>query len=257
MKIQNGTPVGSFDLQNATLNHAKRFISGQHNKGVASFENLLKGNIGDVTGNNVLPETLPSIDRNQLARLTRIIQKQMNEALLHAFEDSESNPSYQGHMGLRGLEHLMNTAISGAKNSRNAAPESGAAPSKMDIEEIIQKASAKYNVDPDLTRAVVRAESDFNPDCTSSKGAMGLMQLMPPTARELGVKNPYDPGENVNAGTRYLKQLLDRYDGDVNTALSAYNWGMGNVERNPGKLPQETRTYISRVNRYYQETKDA
>ncbi|MFC1891849.1 lytic transglycosylase domain-containing protein, partial [Thermodesulfobacteriota bacterium] len=187
-----------------------------------------------------------------------IIQKQMNDSLFHAFGDSKGNstlPEFRlNNISLYGLEGLKNTTIPDINNPI-ISKGTGAAPSRAEIEDIIEKASSEYDVDPDLTKAVVKAESDFNPACTSTKGAMGLMQLMPATARELGVRNPYNPGENVYAGTRYLKQLLDRYDGDVNVALSAYNWGMGNVERNPGKLPQETRTYISRVNRYYQEAK--
>ena len=81
------------------------------------------------------------------------------------------------------------------------------------------------------------------------------MQLMPDTARELGVKNPFDPVENIMGGTRYLRGLLDRYQGDKRLALAAYNWGMGNVERNPEKLPRETANYISRVLRHYNEAK--
>ena len=77
------------------------------------------------------------------------------------------------------------------------------------------------------------------------------MQLMPGTARDMGVNNAYDPEENIMGGTRYLKTLLNRYDGKVDVALAAYNWGMGNLEKNPRRLPQETSNYIARVNNHY------
>ena len=258
MKTQKGMSINFSDLQNRKLNQTQRPLYGQDNKASVTFENLLENKIGKIIQNNTLPEKLTPIDRNQLTQLAGVIQKQMNDALFHAFGDSKSDsalPEFQlNNISLYGLEGLTNTNIPDINNPI-ISKGTGAAPSQAEIEGIIEKASSRYDIDPDLTKAVVKAESDFNPGCTSSKGAMGLMQLMPATARELGVRNPYNPGENIYAGTRYLKQLLDRYDGDVNVALSAYNWGMGNVERNPGKLPQETRTYISRVNRYYQEAK--
>lgn len=120
-----------------------------------------------------------------------------------------------------------------------------------DIDDIIDKAALTHGVDKDLIGAVIKAESGFDPRATSPKGAMGLMQLMPATARGLGVRNAYDPEENVMAGTRFLKSLLDRYDGDIPKALAAYNWGPGNVDRSPGRLPQETRNYISRITTDY------
>ncbi len=123
---------------------------------------------------------------------------------------------------------------------------------RADLNDIIQKASQAHNVDAGLISAVIRAESNFDPAGTSCKGAMGLMQLMPETARELGVENPYDPEENVMGGVRYLRSLLNRYAGNVKDALAAYNWGMGNLERNPGRLPAETRGYIAKVMKYYE-----
>lgn len=122
-------------------------------------------------------------------------------------------------------------------------------------EPIIQQASQTYGVDPALIRAVIRAESNFKNESTSPKGAMGLMQIMPATAKDLGIRNAYDAQENIMGGTRYLKGLLDRYRGDVPTALAAYNWGMGNVERRPENLPRETRVYINRIQQFMDERK--
>ncbi|MEO5326774.1 MAG: lytic transglycosylase domain-containing protein [Magnetococcus sp. THC-1_WYH] len=113
---------------------------------------------------------------------------------------------------------------------------------------IIQKASKKYGVDADLIRSVIQVESSFNPKAVSAAGAKGMMQLMPGTAKELGVKNPFDAEENIMGGTAYLSRLLDRYDGNVRSALAAYNWGMGNLEKKPmAAMPGETRSYVSRI----------
>jgi len=112
---------------------------------------------------------------------------------------------------------------------------------------LIHDAAAKYALDPDLIRSVVAVESDFRADAVSPVGAQGLMQLMPETARELGVSDSFDPQQNIDAGSRYLAGLLKRYHGQLPLALAAYNWGMGNVERHPDRMPEETRQYIGRV----------
>lgn len=116
------------------------------------------------------------------------------------------------------------------------------------IERCIREASEKYDVSPDLVRAVVEAESNFKVDAVSVAGAQGLMQLMPATARELGVDDPFDIRQNIDGGTCYLRQMLDLFGGDVRKALSAYNAGPGNVRKYNGDVPfPETRQYVSRV----------
>jgi soluble lytic murein transglycosylase-like protein len=133
-----------------------------------------------------------------------------------------------------------------------AANFHGTAATAGDIDSAIEQAAARHNVDPNLVRAVVKVESNFNPNAVSRKGAIGLMQLMPSTARQLKVKNPFDPEQNVDAGVRHLKQLLESYGGDIKLTLAAYNAGAGAVARSSG-VPHfaETQNYVRRITNLY------
>lgn len=130
-------------------------------------------------------------------------------------------------------------------------PSHSRGPSKGDFDGIIARAAKKYGVRPALIKAVIAAESNFEPKAVSRVGAQGLMQLMPSTAREMGVKRPFGVVENIDGGSRYLRSMLDRY-GDVSRALAAYNAGPTAVDRYGGIPPyRETKAYVKRVLQYY------
>jgi soluble lytic murein transglycosylase-like protein len=123
------------------------------------------------------------------------------------------------------------------------------------IEKSIQKAASKYNLPPGLIKGVIRAESNFQVDAVSRAGAQGLMQLMPATAKELGVTKPFDIDQNIDGGSHYLRKMLNSFGGDVKLALAAYNAGPGTVRKYAGNVPyQETIQYIDRVLRFSEQT---
>jgi soluble lytic murein transglycosylase-like protein len=147
------------------------------------------------------------------------------------------------------------TPLGGAMSQgTHTSPELGVAElaNRQKIEVMIREVSARYNVDPALIRAVIETESNWNSSAISRKGALGLMQLVPGTARQMGVNNAFDPRQNIDGGVRYLHTLLERYNGDLDRALAAYNAGPGAVDRARG-IPQfrETREYVRKVTDSY------
>jgi soluble lytic murein transglycosylase-like protein len=169
-----------------------------------------------------------------------------NAASMRAARSAAAEVSqYIGRESKKDSSELANAKIIAANAHRTAA-------TSFDIDSAIEQAAARHNVDPNLVRAVVKVESNFNPNAVSRKGAMGLMQLMPSTARQLKVNNPFDPEQNVDAGVRHLKQLLDNYGGDVKLTLAAYNAGAGAVARSSG-VPHyaETQNYVRRITNLY------
>jgi soluble lytic murein transglycosylase-like protein len=145
------------------------------------------------------------------------------------------------HPGYRRVFRDSNGQLSGAGGSFNG------------YDDLIRSVSGRYSIDADLIRAVIKTESDFNSSARSNKGAMGLMQLMPETARLHDVVNAYDPVSNVEGGVRHLRLLLDRYQGNLELSLAAYNAGIKAVEKFGGIPPfAETKEYVRRVLQHYQ-----
>jgi soluble lytic murein transglycosylase-like protein len=192
-----------------------------------------------------------------------------DQAPASSSRSTASAPSRSGLVYWSSTEHRWKpvpTSGAAIRAARSAASEvnsylGGSSPlhltrdrvfTQQEIDAAIDQAAARHNVDPNLVRSVVKVESNFNPNAVSRKGAMGLMQLMPGTARSLNVTNPFDPEQNVDAGVRHLKKLLESYGGDVRLSLAAYNAGSGAVARSTG-IPRypETRKYVRRITNLY------
>lgn len=172
-------------------------------------------------------------------------ESQFAQILLSALEQSSAGALSQTAMaGLESAGPIGHRAVSQA-----SSPEAiGSSPTKKQIVEMADYTARKYGVNPKLVRSVIGAESGYDPQAVSHAGAEGLMQLMPQTARDLGVENPMNPSENIDGGVRYLKQMLERYHGNVSLALAAYNAGPAAVDR-AGGIPdyRETQSYVREV----------
>jgi soluble lytic murein transglycosylase-like protein len=140
-------------------------------------------------------------------------------------------------------------AVHGNEELRTTQADVSAIPLEHRMRAAVASHAARHALDPDLVRAVIRVESGWNPRAVSRKGAMGLMQLMPATAVEYGVADPFNPDENIRAGVAYLRRLIDRFDGKMELALAAYNAGPGAVEKYNRTIPpyRETRSYVRRI----------
>jgi len=177
------------------------------------------------------------------------------QALVQAYaanqQEGSDQPAQPAEVSAQPLQELPSATLPSPSPSPSPSSTTASTRGSQWLDPIIAKASRRYGVDVGLIKAVIKAESNFNPNAVSHAGARGLMQLMPGTARALGVSNSFDPEQNVMGGTKFLRDLLDRYNGDVDSAIAAYNWGPGNVDRRPERLPAETRSYLARVKQLY------
>lgn len=144
-----------------------------------------------------------------------------------------------------------------ARSASRAAPARLPATDRIDVSDLVNRYAAEFELDPALVHAVIRVESAYNPSAVSHKGAIGLMQLMPQTASDLAVADPFDPEQNVRGGSRYLRTMLDRFDNRLEWALAGYNAGPNTVERYDGIPPySETIDYVEKVIRLYRGDAD-
>lgn len=157
-------------------------------------------------------------------------------------------------MRVKAIQGTDNTGTQATTSAIQGEDFSSYLQTTASLEEIFTEASQKYNVPKNLIKAIAKAESDFNPNATSGAGAQGIMQLMPATARELGVTDSYDPYQNIMGGTKYISEMLAKYDGNVSLALAAYNAGSNNVAKYGGIPPfKETQNYVVKVTSYMNE----
>ncbi|MDR2862170.1 MAG: lytic transglycosylase domain-containing protein [Syntrophobacterales bacterium] len=213
------------------------------------FSQILRKMTADASQSHDVP-----LDKEMIQQMIQWLNIKMNERLIQSVStDGLNSPQKEN------WELFLSRYAAGMESNKKeeqispavVEPERKRYSSFASIERFVQKAAAAHDVDPGLIRSVIQVESNFDASARSPKGAMGLMQLMPGTAKELGVNDPYDPEENIMGGTRYLKKLLNRYNGDVSLALAAYNWGMGNLESRPARMPEETKNYIKQVTKLY------
>jgi soluble lytic murein transglycosylase-like protein len=167
---------------------------------------------------------------------------------VYAWKDKDGRLVVSDRPAGPGIQHAT-YSVRGVDTIRTTRLDVEPPPNRADLHALADRHAETHALNPALVRAVIQAESAWNTRAVSSKGALGLMQLMPATAAEMGVSDPFDPAQNIQAGVRYLKALLDRYDGNAELALAAYNAGPGAVDRHGRKVPpyRETRAYVRKI----------
>jgi soluble lytic murein transglycosylase-like protein len=234
-------------------------VAGTARKGLESFKQMLKTDASrraeDAAAGMKIADYLKNpVLRTQTARLPRASAAAVSAAVgprsTDVKEEARTAPRTPAAASERTRKGLA--ASAGRLSSRSTLEHVRSENSSgHPVETSVQRAAARYNLSPELIRAVIRAESNYQANAVSSAGAKGLMQLMPDTARDLGVTNSFDIQQNIDGGARYLRQMLDRFGGDLKRALAAYNAGPAAVEQYNGDVPfSETRRYVQRVMRY-------
>jgi len=216
----------------------------QRMKEISFYGKNIESDIENKLAANSKPEFLIELER----------QKQIQE--IKTPEKPVELPHFSHFSAPKNKENANHLSFKQNPLEKNEHAHSKTYGNKTGIESLIYNESNKKGLDPNLVKAIIKAESNFNPNAESPKGAMGLMQLMPDTADLLGVENPFNPKQNIKGGTDYLKDLL-RVFKDKNLAIAAYNAGPGTVKKHGGIPPySETQNYVKKVNEYYENFKD-
>lgn len=218
--------------------------------GVQNSLNMTLSRINDIENNFA---QLASLSGN----VNSIAQNQQFQTILDA-KIKEAEPTKAEEKPEIDPERLLDDEIEELEKQINLKSKIDLKSQSSDLDEIIDTFASKYDVDSDFIKAIIKRESNFNPKATSKKGAMGLMQLMPSTAKSLGVINAYNPWENIDGGVKHLSGLLKTYNGDKKLALAAYNAGGGAVKKYGGIPPyKETQNYVKSIMADYDKIKGA
>ncbi len=218
--------------------------------GVQNSLNMTLSRINDIENNFA---QLASLSGN----VNSIAQNQQFQTILDA-KIKEAEPTKAEEKPEIDPERLLDDEIEELEKQINLKTKIDLKSQSSDLDEIIDTFASKYDVDSDFIKAIIKRESNFNPKATSKKGAMGLMQLMPSTAKSLGVINAYNPWENIDGGVKHLSGLLKTYNGDKKLALAAYNAGGGAVKKYGGIPPyKETQNYVKSIMADYDKIKGA
>lgn len=246
VQVDNGIKAGNF--------FADKFDKALYSEGTTSVTTTNAREMAETLTLQMMQSSLDLGDNYNLEHMQTFKSPSSNllNSFIDAYRENQANSGDSTNLEqASNLLHSNNAVVNNQKETSIAPTTHKLVDGTSWLDPIISKASSKYGVETSLIRAVIKAESDFNPNAVSHAGASGLMQLMPSTARSLGVTDSFDPEQNVMAGTRFLKDMIQRYGGNIDSALAAYNWGPGNVDRHPNQLPRETKDYQLRVKQLY------
>ena len=222
-------------------------------QGISTSLNLTLARLNSIENNFAALERISAqlngVTQNQTIE-NKDFQTILNEKLNKTSQENKIEKTLE--------ENIIEAVAPEKKDAINLKSKIDLEAQSTDIDEIVETFSNKYGIDGDFIKAIIKQESGFNPKATSKKGAMGLMQLMPETAKSLVVINAYNPWENVEGGVKYLKDLMDRFGNDEKLALAAYNAGPNAVKKYGGIPPyKETQNYVNAIMANYDKVKEA